>query len=70
MNNEKHLQYDMFILEHCLFGLSNKLKQYLYSVFGLRVFGLRNHSIQIEIVHHEFIPQIWWDDLVPTQNST
>jgi hypothetical protein len=23
------------------------------------VFGLSNHSIQNEVVHHEFIPQIW-----------
>jgi hypothetical protein len=29
------------------------------------VFGLRNHYIQIEVVHHEFIPQIWWDDPIP-----
>jgi hypothetical protein len=29
------------------------------------VFGLRNHRIQIEVVHHGFIPQIWWDDLIP-----
>jgi hypothetical protein len=25
------------------------------------VFGLRNHYIQIKVVHHGFIPQIWWD---------
>jgi hypothetical protein len=29
------------------------------------VFGLRNHSIQNEVVHHESIPQIWWDDSIP-----
>jgi hypothetical protein len=29
------------------------------------VFGLSNHSIQIEVVHHGFIPQIWRDDLIP-----
>jgi hypothetical protein len=29
------------------------------------VFGLRNHYIQIEVVHHGFIPQIWWDDSIP-----
>jgi hypothetical protein len=23
------------------------------------VFGLRNHYIQIEVMHHGFIPQIW-----------
>jgi hypothetical protein len=28
------------------------------------VFGLRNHCIQIEVVHHEFIPQIWWNDSI------
>jgi hypothetical protein len=33
------------------------------------VFGLRNHYIQIEMVHHEFIPQIWWDDLIPHINT-
>jgi hypothetical protein len=26
------------------------------------LFGLRNHYIQIEVVHHGFIPQILWDD--------
>jgi hypothetical protein len=26
------------------------------------MFGLRNHSIQNEMVHHGPIPQIWWDD--------
>jgi hypothetical protein len=30
----------------------------------LGVFSLRNHSIKDEVVHHEFIPQIWWDDLI------
>jgi hypothetical protein len=29
------------------------------------VFGLRNHRIQIEVVHHGFISQIWWDDSNP-----
>jgi hypothetical protein len=28
------------------------------------MFGLRNHYIHIEVMHHEFIPQIWWDDLI------
>jgi hypothetical protein len=26
---------------------------------------LRNRTIQIKVVHHEFIPQIWWDDSIP-----
>jgi hypothetical protein len=30
---------------------------------GVRIFGLRNHSVQNNVVHHEFIPQIWWDAL-------
>jgi hypothetical protein len=34
-----------------------------------RVFGLRNQTIQIKVqikvVHHGFIPQIWWDDFIP-----
>jgi hypothetical protein len=30
-----------------------------------RVFGLRNQSIQIKLVHHGFIPHIWWDDTIP-----
>jgi hypothetical protein len=29
------------------------------------VFGLRNHFIQIEVVHYEFISQIWWDNPIP-----
>ena len=29
------------------------------------MFGLMNHSIQNEVVHHGSIPQIWWDDLMP-----
>jgi hypothetical protein len=29
------------------------------------VFGLRNQTIQIKVVRHEFNPQIWWDDLIP-----
>ena len=29
------------------------------------VFGLMNHSIQNEVVHHGSIPQIWWDDSIP-----
>jgi hypothetical protein len=29
------------------------------------VFGLMNHFIQNEVVHHESIPQIWWDDSIP-----
>jgi hypothetical protein len=29
------------------------------------VFGLRNYYIQIKVVHHEFIPQIWWNNLIP-----
>jgi hypothetical protein len=29
------------------------------------VFGLRNHFIQNVVVHHESIPQICWDDLIP-----
>jgi hypothetical protein len=30
-----------------------------------KVFGLKNHSIQNEVMHHESIPQIWWDDSIP-----
>jgi len=29
------------------------------------VFGLRNQTILDEVVHHEFIPQIWWNDSIP-----
>jgi hypothetical protein len=29
------------------------------------VFGLRNHSILDEVVHHELIPQIWWNGSMP-----
>jgi hypothetical protein len=29
-----------------------------------RVFVLRNHTIQIKVVHHGFISQIWWDDYI------
>jgi hypothetical protein len=29
------------------------------------LFGLMNHSIQNKMVHHESIPQIWWDDSNP-----
>jgi hypothetical protein len=28
------------------------------------MFGLSNHSIQHEVVHHKSIPQIWWDDII------
>jgi hypothetical protein len=28
------------------------------------VFGLMNHSIKNEVVHHGLIPQIWWDDSI------
>jgi hypothetical protein len=27
--------------------------------WSMEVFGLRNHSIQDEMVYHESIPQIW-----------
>jgi hypothetical protein len=29
------------------------------------VFGLMNHYIQNEVVHHGFISQIWWDASIP-----
>jgi hypothetical protein len=29
------------------------------------MFGLRNHYIQIKVVYHGFIPQIWWNDPIP-----
>jgi hypothetical protein len=29
------------------------------------VFGLRNHSVQNEVVHYGSIPQNWWDDPIP-----
>jgi hypothetical protein len=29
------------------------------------MFGLRNQTIQIEVVHHGFISQIWWNGLIP-----
>jgi hypothetical protein len=32
--------------------------------FVNRMFGLRNHCIQIELVHYGFIPQISWDDFI------
>jgi hypothetical protein len=28
------------------------------------VFGLMNHSIKNEVMHHGLIPQIWWDDFI------
>lgn len=31
--------------------------------------GLRNHSIQNEMVHRKSIPQIWWNDFI-TRVST
>jgi hypothetical protein len=40
---------------------------YIINVFDMlsnEVFGLMNHSIQNEVVHHEFISQIWWDDSI------
>jgi hypothetical protein len=39
----------------------NFLKCILSTLF--RVFGLRNRSLD-EVVHHELIPQIWWDDFI------
>jgi alpha-D-ribose 1-methylphosphonate 5-phosphate C-P lyase len=36
---------------------------------GLEVFGLMNHSIQNEVVHHGFITQILWDDSIPHINT-
>ena len=33
--------------------------------FLYEVFGLMNHYIQNEVVHHGSIPQIWWDDSIP-----
>jgi hypothetical protein len=30
----------------------------------VRVFDLSNHTIQIKVVHREFISQIWWDDSI------
>ena len=30
-----------------------------------RVFGLRTQSILDEVVHHESITQIWWNDSIP-----
>jgi hypothetical protein len=39
---------------------------HFYNVLVIKgVFGLRNHYIQIEVVHRGFIPQIWWDDPIP-----
>jgi hypothetical protein len=35
------------------------------SLITNEVFGLMNHSIQNEVVHRGFIPQIWWDDSIP-----
>jgi hypothetical protein len=29
------------------------------------VFGLNNQSILDEVMHHVFIPQIWWNRLIP-----
>ena len=29
------------------------------------MFGLRNQTILDEVVNHEFIPQIWWNDSIP-----
>jgi hypothetical protein len=45
--------------------LSFLLRESVYGWESKGVFGLRNHYIQIEVVHHGFISQIWWDDLIP-----
>jgi hypothetical protein len=44
-------------------GMIPQTKHYLIITKG--VFGLRNHFIQIEVVHYGFISQIWWDDPIP-----
>lgn len=41
--------------------IRRELNPLQYPTIPLGVFGLRNHSIQDEMVHHESIPQIWWD---------
>jgi hypothetical protein len=28
------------------------------------MFGLKNQSILDDILHHEYIPQIWWNELI------
>jgi hypothetical protein len=37
----------------------------LSASFSKGVFGLRNHFIQDEVMHHESIPQIWSDYPIP-----
>jgi hypothetical protein len=45
-------------------SLTNPLRRpYLLNI--KEVFGLRNHSIQDDVVHHGSIAQILWDDSIP-----
>jgi hypothetical protein len=36
----------------------------------LGVFGLRNHSVQNEVMHYGCILQNWWDDLISYISTT
>jgi hypothetical protein len=54
------LHFRSLNLRRCV-SLVHKLLNYVF----YEVFGLMNHSIQNEVVHHGSIPQIWWNDSIP-----
>jgi hypothetical protein len=43
--------------------------EFILPNLGGMIFGLINHSNKVEVVHHEFIPQIWWDDHIPRMST-
>jgi hypothetical protein len=47
--------------------IKNRHISYMVSIIQqiYKVFGLMNHSIQNEVMHHGSIPQIWWDESIP-----
>jgi hypothetical protein len=55
---------NMGLLEHLQESPKNNLPIQGNKDFSKGVFGLWNHFIQNVVVHHESIPQIWWDDLI------
>jgi hypothetical protein len=48
-----------------LYGFLCSQELNIYHLCATKMFGLMNHSIQNEVVHHGSIPQIWWDDFIP-----
>jgi hypothetical protein len=55
-------QYVFRPIRQCM-GISGNFHE--MHMLAYEVFGLMNHSIQNEVVHHGSIPQIWWDDSIP-----